>query len=320
MGDGRLGIGLAGLGVHGQRYAAHLLAGDVPRAHLAAVHRRRADEGRAWARAHGVTHHESLDDLIEDPRVDAVVAVLPPSLHPGAVVSARRAGLPVLVEKPLARNAPEARRVVDECAGAGPPAMVAQTLRFDSVVATVKRELPGIGPLHLAAVNHRFEPSGRPWLDDPDEGGLLLNTGVHGVDLLRFLTGAEITEVRALGRSVVLRRVRDLFAAVMRLEPGGILATLDNSRATSARTGGIELVGERGQLIADHVHGTIVRIEGRKMTRIQAPEPVPTVREALRAFVDAVLDGEPVPIPLSEGLAAVEAVEKIRDAMTEAAQ
>jgi len=317
MAVGTLGIGLAGLGVHGRRYAAHLLAGDVPRARLVAVHRRSVREGRAWAEAHDVAHRESLDDLIADPRVNAIVSVMPPTMHPQTVVSAWQAGLPVLVEKPLGPNATAARHAVDRCSGNGPPAMVAHTLRFNSVVRALKRELPAIGPLHLIAIDQRFEPSGRPWLDDPAEGGLLLNTGVHGVDLMRHLTDAEIVDARAFGRKVVLERAVDLFAAVLRLEPGGILATLDNSRATSGRTGRIELVGARGQLLADHVHHTLVRVVNRTATPIPLPEPVPTVRETLRQFVDAVLDGTPVPIPLEDGLRAVEAAERIHDAMAE---
>jgi myo-inositol 2-dehydrogenase/D-chiro-inositol 1-dehydrogenase len=195
--------------------------------------------------------------------------------------------------------------------------MVAQTLRFDATVLALRRQLEALGDLHLIAIDHRFEPTGRAWLDSPDEGGLLSNTGIHGVDLLRFLTGLEIVEARALARSVVLHNVPDVFAAVLRLEPGGVLATLDNSRATGSRTGRIEVVGQQGQLLADHVHRTLVRVEGRSATPLDVGPEVPTVREALRAFVDAIVNDRPVPISLEDGLAAVEAVDLIRASIQE---
>ncbi|UCF67480.1 MAG: Gfo/Idh/MocA family oxidoreductase, partial [Acidobacteriota bacterium] len=198
----RLPIGLAGLGVHGRRYAAHLLRGDVPEAELVAVHTRDAAKGVAWAAEHGVAFHAHLSELAADAAVEAVAIVLPPAEHPAAVEHAVRCGVPVLVEKPIAADVAAARAMVESARRAGVPAMVAQTLRYDSLVGALRAALPQLGPLHLVAINQRFEPSGRSWLDDPVQGGVLSNTGVHGLDLLRVLTGAEIVAARAMSRSV----------------------------------------------------------------------------------------------------------------------
>ena len=156
-----LGIGLAGLGRHGIRYAQHLLAGDVPGARLVAVHRRRHDEGRAWAGVRGLVYHDSLDALAGDPAVDLVVAALPPSRHPGAVEAAAAANKAVLVEKPLAATAAEAERAVEAARRAGIPAMVANTLRYNSVIRALAAALPRVGELHLVAINQRLERTGR---------------------------------------------------------------------------------------------------------------------------------------------------------------
>ncbi len=307
-----LSIGLAGLGQHGIRYARHLLAGDVPRARLVAVCRRDEGAGRAWADSRGLRFHGSPAELAADPAVDAVVAVLPPGMHPEAIEAAAAAGKPVLVEKPLAPDARRGRDALEVARRAGIPAMVAQTLRFNSVVRALRELVPTLGQLHLVAINQRFEPAGRPWLDDPAHGGLVLNTGVHGIDLLHHLTGGRVSRAATMTRCVVTRRMEDVFAALLVIEPGSILATLDNSRATGGRSGRIELCGERGQLVADHVHGHLAEIRGRMLRTLPVEPPVPTVREVLRAFTDAVLDGHPVPVPLEEGLAAVEGVDLVR--------
>ncbi len=308
-----LGIGLAGLGRHGQRYAQHLLRDEVSHAHLAAVWRRNTARAETWASEHGVASSESLEALIDDERVDAVVLVLPPGLHAKGVELAAEAGKPVLVEKPLAAHAAEARNALDAVQRAGVPAMVAQTLRFNHVVKAMKKELTSIGPVHIAALNQRFEPVDLDWLDDEQHGGVILNTGVHGVDLLHFLTGARITDVSARSgrRAEKAGRKEDHFAALLHLEPGPILATLDNSRATGGRSGRIEMVGERGQLVGDHVHGHLARIEERRWIPLDPGPMTHTVCETLIAFVDSVRNGSPVPIPLEDGLAAVEAVEAI---------
>lgn len=318
MSNDTFGIGLAGLGRHGIRYAQHLLAGDVPGARLVAVHRRRHDEGRAWAKLRGLTYHETLAGLAADPAVDVVVAALPPSRHPGAVEAAAAARKAVLVEKPIAASEEQARRAVTAAADAGIPAMVANTLRYNSVVRGLAAAMPRVGEPQLLAINQRLERTGRPWLDEWDDGGPVLNTGVHGVDLLRFLTGLEVAEVQAFGRRIHHRNTWDLFAAALRLEPGGLVATLDNSRAVGGRSGRIEVAGSERQLVGDFVHGDLYEIEGRQRRPLLVDEPVPTVREVLRDFVRALSEGRPSPVPLEEGIVAVRACLKIADAIRHA--
>ncbi len=317
MSDNILRAGLAGLGRHGMRYALHLLAGDAPRARLVAVHRRDRKAGAEWAAPRRLTYHDSIEALAADPQVDFLIAVMPPAMHPQAIAAAAASRKPILVEKPVAPSLAAARQAVDVARAAGIPAMVAHTMRFNSVVGALKEHIHEIGPLHLVAINNRFEPADRLWFNDPVHGGMVINTGVHGTDLLRFLTGAEVVEARAWGRRVVLQNIPDVFVALLRLEPGGILATMDNTWATGGRTGRVELVGRDGQLLVDHIHGRLSLIRGRREALLPLPPPVPTVREILRAFSACLLEGVPVPVTLEEGLAAVAAAELIAASLRE---
>lgn len=315
MNQTTIGVGLAGLGRHGMRYAQHLLAGDVPRARLVAVHRRQQALGREWAAPRELTFHDSLESLAADPGVDLLVAVLPPALHPGAVAAAAAARKAVLVEKPLAADPEGARRAVELARAAGIPAMVAHTLRYNSAIRGLKERIPQAGQIHLIAVDQRFEPTDRQWLEEPAHGGIVINTAIHGVDLLHFLTGNEVSEAKAFGRRLKTRVMEDVFAACLWLKPGDILATLDNSRAAGGRSGVIEIVGSEGQLVADHVHGYLAEIRGRTRRILPVEPPVPTVREVLRAFVEALIAGRPAPIPFEEGLSAVLGAARVRAAV-----
>lgn len=307
-----LGIGLAGLGQHGVRYARHLLAGDVEHARLVAVTRRDAAAGRRFAGEHGVDFCADPGALAAHPRVDVVVGVLPPSHHPALVEAAAAASKAVVVEKPLAADVAGARRAATAARRAGLFAMVAHTLRYNGVVRALRAALPRVGAIHLAAIAQRFEPTERPWLDDPTEGGLLLNTGVHGIDLLHNFTDGRVVSGRAHERCVVTRRCSDAFAATLRIEPGGVLATLDNSRATDARLGRIELVGARGQLVGDFVRGTASLLRAHESEPIETGGPVPTIRDALRDAVRALREGREAPITVEDGLAAVEGIDIVR--------
>lgn len=306
-----LRFGLIGLGAHGSRYARHLAAGDVPRASLSTVCRRDRERGAALARELGVSFRPDYREVLSDPAIDAVVIVLPPDLHPPVAREALAAGKAALIEKPLAPDAEGARGILQAARSSGLPAMVAQTLRFNHVVRALKERVADLGPLRLASLSQRFEPSTRAWLDRMAGGGILRNTGVHSFDLLRFLTGLETEEALCFVQQAVTRETEDGFAAVLRLT-GGALGIVENCRSTESRSGRIELVGEKGQLCGDHVHGTLLEVHGTAARSLPLPPAVPTVRECVAAFTAAVLDETPVPIPLEEGLRSIEIVDACR--------
>ncbi|MGZ9275405.1 MAG: Gfo/Idh/MocA family protein, partial [Nitrospira sp.] len=128
-----LGIGLIGLGRHGSRYAKHILA-DLPDARLVAVSRRRSGEGHGLASAPTVPCYLDYQDLIADPHVEAVVVVTPPALNRDICLSVARAKKALLVEKPLAITADDARAIARTAGQSGQVMMTAQTLRFDAAV------------------------------------------------------------------------------------------------------------------------------------------------------------------------------------------
>jgi len=123
-----LGIGLIGLGKHGSRYARHI-AEHLTDAALVAVCRRNRTEGEKLAAASGCEFHVDYRDLFANPRVDAVVVAVPPTLHPAIVEAACQAGKSLLVEKPLATSLAEATRISRMLSVSGVRAMVAHTLR-----------------------------------------------------------------------------------------------------------------------------------------------------------------------------------------------
>ena len=312
-----LRIGLAGLGLHGQRYAKHLLQGDVEGACLTAVSRADEAAGRAFADQHGLAYVQDPHELATTPQVDAVVLVLPPHLHPPVSESCLRAGRPVLVEKPMAPDAASGRAVAAAAESSGTPLMVGQTLRFDAVVRRLRAERESIGRLRMMTLNQRFEPSHRSWIDAPGSGGLIINTGVHGFDLLRHLSGAEPVSIAAeVGRGRT-KRTEDELVAILRFEPGGLLAVLDNARSTDSRSGRIELVGDDGQLWGDHVHRTFDRCVGTSLEHLGPIARNPTVPATLQAFVDSLRNETPPPIGVADGLATARMIEATTRSATE---
>ncbi len=301
-----LGIGLIGLGKHGSRYARHIVE-DLTDAALVAVCRRNRPEGEKLAAAYRCAFHDDYRNLVANPSVDAVVVAVPPMLHPAVVEAACRAGKSLLVEKPLATSLAAAQRIASVVSATGVRAMVAHTLRFNTTVKTVQAHVPEIGPLHALYLSQRFEPSPLDWLDRRTEsgGGIVLHTGVHSFDLLRFLTGCEVTRVWCRTAQIVTRETEDSFAMTCQLSNPSLVATIAGSRAMGGRVGLFELAGARGHLLADHVHGVVYLVRGTERLTLPVPSPVPTVRETLGAFVRALREGTSFPISIEDGLRAV---------------
>lgn len=188
---------LIGYGLAGAVFHAPLVAAE-PGLRLAAIVT--SDEER---RARAAADHPeaellaSADDVWAAPeRFDLVVVAAPNRAHVPLVRAAIAARLPVVVDKPLAATAEEARALVDEAEEAGVALTVFQNRRWDGDLLTVRRLLDAG---ELGAV-HRFESRFERWRPEPkagwreradpaEGGGVLLDLGSHLVDQALLLFG-----------------------------------------------------------------------------------------------------------------------------------
>jgi predicted dehydrogenase len=141
----------------------------------------------------------SLDDAMTATSPDAVLVTANLAGHFPAAVTALRAGLHVLVEKPLAPSMEDARTIVDLADKSGLTVMVSQNYRFHPAVRAVRNIVHDrtLGSLNAISVDFRRAgkkrtPSpGRPALTDP----LLGDMSIHHFDLMRAITGSDAREV-----------------------------------------------------------------------------------------------------------------------------
>jgi predicted dehydrogenase len=293
-------IGLIGLGKHGARYAHHVR--DEPDLELTAIARRDAGKLAAAAKDLGARPYADYRELIRGGAVDAVIAVVPSVLHP-EIVAARRG------EHPFCSRSPPRRAGGGACVLDAPRSQ----RRDGGADAALQRRRAGlaaaradIGRIHSLAFTQRFEPSRLGWIDDPSQGGgIILQTGVHAFDLMRVLTGLTPESVTCQTHMVHTRRTEDNFVATIGLDGGAALATVSCARTSQARHGHIEISGEYATLIGDHVLHRAYRVVGTKMEALPVGDPIPTVREVLRDFVDSLRAGRPLPITVVDGLRAV---------------
>jgi len=299
-------IGIIGTGRHGTRYAEHIVK-DVPELTLAAISRR-SETGKEQARAWQARYHADWRELVRDPLVEAVIAVTPPVLHVAIARLCADAGKPLLLEKPLAVDSGSGAEIVKLCADAGLPLTVGQTLRYNTIIQGLRRALPRVGALYGFSASHRLEPSTLPWLEKAETAGagVILHTGVHLFDALRFITGLEIKRVRCCKFQIHNPGLEDLFTAQVEMT-NGVVGTVDSSKVGRGRSGRYEFVGLDGELHGDQVHGRLEFIEGCRCIPVEHAPPGHALVPLLHDWLAFLKGGAPNPISGGEGLAALRA-------------
>ncbi len=180
---------------------------------LVAVMRRNGTLAADYARRHGVPRwYTSADDLISDPEVNAVYVATPPASHAEYAIKAMRAGKPVYVEKPMARNHAECLDMIRVSEETGIPLFVAYYRRAMPLFLKVKEliEEGRIGKplmvnirLYQPATEKNMTAEELPWRLKPElaGAGLFYDLASHQLDFLDFLFGPVI---RVHGQAVNL--------------------------------------------------------------------------------------------------------------------
>ncbi len=311
-----ISIGLIGLGRHGMRYARHLLQ-DVSQGRLVAVCRRRVAEGSEFGAEHQVRFHADYRDLIADSAVEAVVVVTPPSVTRSIGLEAVRARKPLLIEKPLALTGVDAREMVSAAHTCGVPLMAAQTLRYEAAVRALRAERPEVGEGWYMTLTSRVELRGQGAQDPVGYGGrgVLLEVGIHLLDLVRFLTGEEVVEVRCETDSPGPGEPEHKAWASLRTS-GNFPCLVDVAWVGAGRVGRCEWVGGAGQILADWARHRLYRVSRDSRFEERDVKESATVVDTLQAFLEALEAGSPMPISGLDGQRAVE----IADACYESAE
>ena len=301
-----IGLGLIGVGRHGMRYARHLVQ-DLPGAILRAVCRQHPQRGLDLPGAHLVRVYGEAQSLIDDPAVEAVIAVTPPVFSPDICRLAVRARKPLLVEKPLAVSAADAQAMVTAARQAGVPLMTAQTLRFDAAIQEVYKRRGCIGRSERLLLTSHVEPKKTAPNHAVGYGkrGALLEIGVHLLDLVRFLTGEEVLEV-SCRMNHIPPTAPDTVVSARLVTQGGTVCILDVARVPDERVGVVEWIGSRGRVLADWPQRRFRWISGEGEHDEIEFLPSQTVLSTLSAFLQAVEHGAPMPITGEDGCRAVE--------------
>jgi predicted dehydrogenase len=211
-------IGVAGLGYWGPNLARNF--DRLPDAELTWLcdesEERLARHGAAFPGARTTT---SLDDLLADETLDAVVLATPVPTHARLALKVLEAGKHCFVEKPLAQSVEEAEQVVAAARAAERVLMVGHLLEYHPGVEALK-QLVDAG--ELGDVRYVYSNRLNLGVLRPDENALW-SLGAHDVSVILRLAGEEPHECRAVGESYMQEGIEDVVFCFMRF-PSGLAA------------------------------------------------------------------------------------------------
>jgi len=289
-------------------------AASVPEVTVAAVAARDRSRAEAFARRNGIpAAYGDYDELLADPDVDAIYNPLPNSLHGPWTLRAIAAGKHVLCEKPFASNAAEAAQVAEAAQmaeGAGLVVMEAMHYRYHPVIRRLADVVAGLGPVrHIQCwTSFAIADEGDIRYDYDLGGGALMDGGCYAIDCLRLLgpgepevTGALADPVPASGRGVGPEGAAADRAMAVRLGfADGATAWFESAFTMDGEfRADVHVICARGQVWMENFiqahRGHLLATADGSVVADERGSGDTTYAWQLRAFAEAISDGEPVP-------------------------
>ncbi|MET8696030.1 Gfo/Idh/MocA family oxidoreductase [Streptomyces bauhiniae] len=225
-------IGILGLGRIGVFHAETLSALDAVTSLVVADPV--ADAAKAAAERYGAQVADSPEALLAA-GVDGLVIAAATDAHPALIRAGVAAGVPVFCEKPVARTIAEGVAVLDAVRESGVPIQIGFNRRFDAGFMAARAAVRSgeLGKLHTVR-STTLDPAPPPAAYVAASGGIFRDCSVHDFDMIRWVTGREVTEVYAVGGNRGAAYIgeagdADTTSAVLTLDDGTI-AVVSNSR------------------------------------------------------------------------------------------
>ncbi|MBN1640873.1 MAG: Gfo/Idh/MocA family oxidoreductase [Anaerolineae bacterium] len=263
--------------------------------------------GKAAAQAYGMAFREDIDDVIDDPRVDAVIVTVETNRHAAFVERAAVAGKHVLLQKPMATTLADCDRIIEAVQRHGIKFSMAFQMRHDPVNKKIK-ELVDAGAVGKVAVvrrrhaidvllNPAFVNGPTRWHLDPTANvGMFFDEASHPADWFYWIFGQPRSVIAEIDSVVTDVSPDDNGVAIYRFAKGeiGILLNSSTSVAAVATT---EIYGDKGTIIQDY--GDAVAL---KSPRPEGVAPLRMIRSGEERWTEFDL---PIPGSQRERLIAV---------------
>ena len=313
----KLKIGIVGAGRIGNVHAKSITY-SIPNAEVAMVTDVNEEMAKKLAQTYGIPKYgKDYQAILDDPEIGAVLVCSPTPTHADIAIAAMKAGKHVFCEKPVDLTLAKIRKTAEVAKETGRKLQIGFNRRFDHNHGRVQKLAADgtLGKLELIKITSRDpEPPSPEYA--ASSGGLYIDMMIHDFDMAMFLAGCDVTEVYAMGASLVDPRIGqagDVDTAIVTLTfENGALGVIDNSRrAAYGYDQRVEAFGSLGMAAGENDGDSTVRVSTAAGVVSDKPQffflerYMASFIDEMRQFVDAVQNDAEVPVGIHAGLMSV---------------
>lgn len=323
------GIGIVGCGTIAQFHIQALK--EVPQARLVGVSGRRAEKAREVGEREKSSWTADYKELLRNPEVEVVSVTTSSGSHAPIAIEALAAGKHVLVEKPMSMTAAQADRMIAKASEKRLTLGVISQRRFEDPHQAAKRAIDGgaLGKLLLVEAYCPFYRT-QEYYDSAswrgtkaEDGGALMNQGIHSVDLLLWFGGRARSVSGKTATRTHRMEAEDLGLGLVTFESGAFGTIMASTSIQPGFAAALNLYGEKGTIKIEGtsvVHWTVPGVAKPELQDASAsgagvrdPKAISHRyhRRQIEDFLAAVVEGRPPAVTGEDGKRAVQLIEGI---------
>lgn len=253
---------------------------------------------RVFAAKYGCKPASSYEEILEDDSIEAIINTTPNNVHPETTRMAAEARKHVFLDKPIANTVAEGLQIAEACDKAGVVLALGYQRRRENHFRWIKGEIDAgrfgrlvqaegnisrdrLGKIDLTS--WRYQAAGMP-------GGVMLQIGIHYVDVLEYLMG-PVRRVSGMLAQLVLPGDNPDVANLILEHENGAISNLTASYASASEYYMVNIYGKEASAYYDLFSGLRHLKRGETLARPIATVKNDTIREELEEFVHCVRNG-----------------------------
>jgi predicted dehydrogenase len=316
-------VAVIGVGAMGRNHAR--VCSELPNVELIGVADSDAQAAGVVAKRYGGRIYTNYTQLLDQQKPDAVIIAVPTLDHLTVALQVIQRKIHLLIEKPIAFSVDEGQQIITAAEQASVQLMVGHIERFNPAVIALKAHLADGELGRVFQIDARRQG---PFPARVKDVGVVIDLAVHDLDVMRYVSGAEVARVYAETEQRIHSTREDLLTSLIRLDDGTI-GTLTINWLTPTKIRELYVTGECGMFRVDYLTQDLyffenataisgdwetLRVlrgvsEGRMIRHVVAKkEPLRAEQEA---FLAAVRGEAPVAVTGRDGLKALELAQAV---------
>lgn len=318
----KLGVALVGLGYYSTDLLAPALQ-QTKECYLAGIVTGTPAKAEAWKKKYNIPdkniyNYDNFDSIANNPDIDVIYVVLPPSMHKEYVIKAANAGKHVWCEKPMAMTVTECQEMIDACNKNKRKLAIGYRLHHEPNTAAWRKIIANKSLGKVQKVNCAagyFDGRTDHWKQKREMGGgVMYDMGVYAIQGARLGTGMEpvsiISAKTSTTRPEIYKNGLDETAIATLSFPGGVTADIKTSFGENVNF--IDIPCDKGTINMKPYSGYNGVQGSSPLGNINFPYEVP-MQQAMQMDDDArsIKAGKPMLVPGEEGLKDIKVVQAI---------